>query len=56
MNEAIKRTYDDTPIEKTRCGSCKKLHRMGGCPNGNRKGDFVPSFFADRCERYEAKA
>jgi len=54
MNQA-KRTYDDTPIEKTRCGLCKHLHRWGGCPNRNHEGMFVPSFFADECKRYEAK-
>jgi hypothetical protein len=50
----MKSLSENTPIEKTKCGSC--VHFEKDCPRGNNRNvGLVYPFFAEKCRAYEKK-
>jgi len=50
----MKSLSENTPIEKTKCGSC--VHFENDCPRGNNRNvGLVYPFFAEKCRAYEKK-
>lgn len=50
----MKAQSENTPIEKTKCGTC--THFDNDCPHGNtHKTGLVQPFFADKCREYKKK-